>query len=412
MEIGVELVNILRNYSEPKGKFDWLATPAKISIHRNKKSLSQRSLENNSGAASLYPVRMTSHVAPNTNAHWNQQKVLETVRGLKQLSQQERMVLEQMLQRENTKIASVIQASATVKELELSLVALAKQFAANSANRNEETKQEAGEAEVTRREIGSALEKYSENKVSVQTSSLKAILKILQKVEKKPNDIRTRRLQLNNIVVKKFITTVKGGSELISACGYITMEIGEKKTKYLVLKDVKVEIVRLAISLIQGKISDLKSGGSKAAAPRPTKVLCGCGFWGSSDTDGLCSQCYKKKMFGVPDKSADSKAKKKESSNAWKLSLKKARVKLSALYRFRLGVKTESRIIQKNKKRCFECNKKVGYLGFECRCMYVFCDLHRFPDTHKCTFDYKRQHQNKLKKDNKVVAHEKLAKLE
>lgn len=78
---------------------------------------------------------MTSHIAPNTNAHWNQQKVLETVRGLKQLSQQERTVLEQMLQRENTKIASAIKSSATVKELELSLVALAKQFAANAANR-------------------------------------------------------------------------------------------------------------------------------------------------------------------------------------------------------------------------------------------------------------------------------------
>ena len=57
------------------------------------------------------------------------------MRGLKGLSHQEKTALEQMLQTENTKIASVINSSATVKELELSLVALAKQLAAEPSAR-------------------------------------------------------------------------------------------------------------------------------------------------------------------------------------------------------------------------------------------------------------------------------------
>jgi hypothetical protein len=34
---------------------------------------------------------------------------------------------------------------------------------------------------------------------------------------------------------------------------------------------------------------------------------------------------------------------------------------------------------QKDKKRCFDCNKKVGLLGIECKCSYVYCNAHRLP---------------------------------
>mmetsp|Transcript_28942 Transcript_28942/g.40352 ORF Transcript_28942/g.40352 Transcript_28942/m.40352 type:complete len:357 (+) Transcript_28942:101-1171(+) len=356
---------------------------------------------------------MTSQLVPNNSSHWNQQKVLETVRGLKELSLQEKTVLEQMLQNENTKMEDIIKSSATLQDLEHSLVALAKQIADKNSMR-EEMKTEPDASEAASNAIKLALQKYEENKVSIQTTSLKAILKILQKVEKKPSDNRNRQLKMSNVVVKKFVTKVKGGEQLMAACGYERTEVGDKKTEHLLMKDTDLAVLKVGISLIQEKIKELKSGGGKPAVKRQsTKVLCPCGFWGTTDQDGLCSVCYKKKMFGSPENTKQVEAKSATSAKgSWKPKFKKARIKLKALHRFRLGVKTCSRIIQKNKKRCFECNKKVGILGFECRCMYVFCDLHRFPDSHKCTFDYKRLHQNKLKKDNKVVVHDKISKLD
>ena len=51
--------------------------------------------------------------------------------------------------------------------------------------------------------------------------------------------------------------------------------------------------------------------------------------------------------------------------------------------------KESPRKVQKNRKRCFSCNKKVGLTGMECRCKYVFCGKCRYPDQHGFDFDYK-----------------------
>ena len=39
--------------------------------------------------------------------------------------------------------------------------------------------------------------------------------------------------------------------------------------------------------------------------------------------------------------------------------------------------------------RCVSCKKKVGLLGFHCRCGGTFCEKHRYSDKHDCSFDYK-----------------------
>ena len=44
---------------------------------------------------------------------------------------------------------------------------------------------------------------------------------------------------------------------------------------------------------------------------------------------------------------------------------------------------------QKDRKRCFTCNKKIGLLGIECKCSFVFCNGHRLPEEHECEFDHK-----------------------
>ena len=35
---------------------------------------------------------------------------------------------------------------------------------------------------------------------------------------------------------------------------------------------------------------------------------------------------------------------------------------------------------QRNRGRCWSCKKKVGLTGFECRCGFVYCGVHRYAD--------------------------------
>lgn len=53
---------------------------------------------------------------------------------------------------------------------------------------------------------------------------------------------------------------------------------------------------------------------------------------------------------------------------------------------------------------CFICSKKLN-LSLqlqECKCKNIFCRRHKL--NHNCSFDYKLEHQNNLKKyNNKVI---------
>jgi hypothetical protein len=60
---------------------------------------------------------------------------------------------------------------------------------------------------------------------------------------------------------------------------------------------------------------------------------------------------------------------------------------------------------------CWECKRKVGLLGFACKCDYVFCSKHRYAEEHKCSFDYKKQQAEKLAKENPQVQHGKFTKI-
>ena len=51
------------------------------------------------------------------------------------------------------------------------------------------------------------------------------------------------------------------------------------------------------------------------------------------------------------------------------------------------------------KKKCPICSKKIGILGIECRCGITFCSLHRYPDQHNCSFNFK-EYDKKILKEN------------
>ncbi|KAG1326781.1 Zinc finger A20 and AN1 domain-containing stress-associated protein 8 [Cocos nucifera] len=61
--------------------------------------------------------------------------------------------------------------------------------------------------------------------------------------------------------------------------------------------------------------------------------------------------------------------------------------------------------------RCNTCTKRVGLMGFTCRCGNLFCAIHRYSDKHNCPFDYRTAARDAIAKANPVVKAEKLDKI-
>ncbi|KAL6505344.1 Zinc finger A20 and AN1 domain-containing stress-associated protein 5 [Orobanche gracilis] len=57
------------------------------------------------------------------------------------------------------------------------------------------------------------------------------------------------------------------------------------------------------------------------------------------------------------------------------------------------------------------CRKKVGLMGFRCRCGDVFCSEHRYSDRHDCIYDYKAAGREAIAKENPLVRASKLLKV-
>jgi predicted nucleic acid binding AN1-type Zn finger protein len=66
---------------------------------------------------------------------------------------------------------------------------------------------------------------------------------------------------------------------------------------------------------------------------------------------------------------------------------------------------------QKDHGHCFQCNRRVGLLGFKCRCGYTFCSVHRYAEQHNCDYDYRARAREQLANANPVVAASKLEKI-
>ncbi len=60
--------------------------------------------------------------------------------------------------------------------------------------------------------------------------------------------------------------------------------------------------------------------------------------------------------------------------------------------------------------KCIVCNKRLALLPFKCKCGVVTCVKHKWPE-HECTFDYRAEGLERLKKDNPRIASEKLVRI-
>ncbi|RHY46693.1 hypothetical protein DYB30_010098, partial [Aphanomyces astaci] len=67
--------------------------------------------------------------------------------------------------------------------------------------------------------------------------------------------------------------------------------------------------------------------------------------------------------------------------------------------------------LQSNKRKCWSCNAKLGLTPASCKCGYTFCGSHRYPETHRCAFDFKRENKRKLELLNPALRPDKLVRV-
>ena len=76
-----------------------------------------------------------------------------------------------------------------------------------------------------------------------------------------------------------------------------------------------------------------------------------------------------------------------------------------------ISMKLVSKKPKKNRCAFESCKKKIKMTDTQCRCEQIFCPLHRLPESHNCTFDYKNLGKNILKKTLEKVVNDKINKI-
>jgi len=174
----------------------------------------------------------------------------------------------------------------------------------------------------------------------------------------------------------------------------------------------------------------------------PVQCAAGCGFFGNEANNNYCSKCFRDLKADSPMAAAERNlspctspvvpvhaATLPQSEAGPAYEPERSRIPASCgnvTNSFQLelptsalpavasggddGEKAENVSPKKPKKpRCAQCRKKVGMLGFDCKCDKLFCATHRHPDMHQCDFDYKTSGRDRLRRDNQKVEADRVA---
>lgn len=62
--------------------------------------------------------------------------------------------------------------------------------------------------------------------------------------------------------------------------------------------------------------------------------------------------------------------------------------------------------------RCAQCSKKLGIIMvMKCHCEQIFCAKHRYAEAHNCSYDFKKEGQKSIAKENPLVVASKVTKI-